>query len=283
MAERDTQNWWITGVSSGLGRAVALAALRLGKHVAGTVRREEDRIAFEALAPGLAHGFLLDVTDHDAVHETAKRIETELGPIDIVVNNAGYGLVGAIEEASMPEIRAQFEVNVFGAIAVIQSALPYMRARRAGRIINITSVSGLAPWWGTGIYGASKFAMECIGQTLAEEVGPLGIKVTNVEPGGLRTEFAGGSMVFTAREIGDYETTAHEARRIFADHAGDEPGDPAKAALAILQIAEAEEPPLQLLLGADALFYVGRKLGAFHAETARWAQLSLSTAFDKDD
>ena len=283
MVERDMRNWWITGVSSGLGRAVALAALRLGNHVAGTVRREEDRIAFEALAPGLAHGFLLDVTDHDAVHETAKRIETELGPIDIVVNNAGYGLVGAIEEASMPEIRAQFEVNVFGAIAVIQSALPYMRARRAGRIINITSVSGLAPWWGTGIYGASKFAMECIGQTLAEEVGPLGIKVTNVEPGGLRTEFAGGSMAFTARAIEDYEATAHEARRIFADHAGDEPGDPAKAALAILQIVEAEEPPLQLLLGADALFYVGRKLGAFHAETARWAQLSLSTAFDEND
>ena len=283
MSESHTRIWWITGVSSGLGRAVAMAALRLGDHVAGTLRREEDRIAFEALAPGLAHGYLLDVTDHDAVHDTAKRIETDLGPIDILVNNAGYGLVGAIEEASMAEIRAQFDVNFFGAVAVIQAALPSMRARRAGRIINITSVSGLAPWLGTGIYGASKFAMECIGQTLAEEVGPLGIKVTNVEPGGLRTEFAGGSMSFTAREIEDYEATAHEARRIFTDHAGNEPGDPVKAAAAILHIAEAEEPPLHLLLGADALFYVGRKLGAFHAETARWAQLSLSTGFDEKE
>ena len=283
MAECDTRIWWITGVSSGLGRAVAYAALRLGDHVAGTVRREEDRVAFEALAPGLAHGYLLDVTEQEAVRETAARIEADLGPVDILVNNAGYGLVGAIEEASMAEIRAQFEVNFFGAVSVIQSVLPSMRARRAGRIINITSVSGLASWWGTGIYGASKFAMECIGQTLAEEVAPLGIKVTNVEPGGLRTEFAGGSMSFTAREIEDYETTAHEARRIFADHAGDEPGDPVKAALAIVHIAEAEEPPLQLLLGADALFYVGRKLGAFHAETARWAPLSLSTGFDEND
>ena len=281
MTERDTRIWWITGVSSGLGRAVALAALRLGDHVAGTVRREEDRTAFEALAPGLAHGYLLDVTEQEAVRETAARIEADLGPIDILVNNAGYGLVGAVEEASMDEIRAQFDVNFFGAVAVIQSVLPYMRARRAGRIINITSVSGLAPWWGTGIYGASKFAMECIGQTLAEEVGPLGIKVTNVEPGGLRTEFAGGSMSFTAREIEDYDATAHEARRIFADHAGEEPGDPVKAALAILHIADAEEPPLHLLLGADALFYVGRKLGAFHAEIARWAQISLSTGFDE--
>lgn len=283
MIERDTRIWWITGVSSGLGRAIAFAALRLGDHVAGTVRREEDRVALEALSPGLAHGYLLDVTEQEAVRETAARIETDIGPVDILVNNAGYGLVGAIEEASMAEIRAQFEVNFFGAVSVIQAVLPSMRARRAGRIINITSVSGLAPWWGTGIYGASKFAMECIGQTLAEEVGPLGIKVTNVEPGGLRTEFAGGSMSFTAREIADYEATAHEARRVFADHAGDEPGDPVKAALAIVHIAEAEEPPLHLLLGADALFYVGRKLGAFHAEIARWAPLSLSTAFDENE
>lgn len=283
MTERDTRIWWITGVSSGLGRAVAFAALRLGDHVAGTVRREEDRVAFEAIAPGLAHGFLLDVTEQEAVRETATRIEADIGPIDILVNNAGYGLVGAIEEASMAEIRAQFDVNFFGAVSVIQAVLPSMRARRAGRIINITSVSGLAPWWGTGIYGASKFAMECIGQTLAEEVGPLGIKVTNVEPGGLRTEFAGGSMSFTSREIADYEATAHEARRIFADHAGNEPGDPVKAALAIVHIADAEEPPLQLLLGADALFYVGRKLGAFHSEIGRWAPLTLSTGFDENE
>lgn len=278
----ESRKWWITGVSSGLGQAIAAAALARGDVVAGTVRREADLEAFEAQAPGRALGFLLDVTDTTAANKTAAAIEARTGGIDILVNNAGYGLIGAIEEASAEEIRAQFDVNVFGAIGVIQSILPFMRERKRGHILNVTSVSGLAPWMGTGIYGATKYALECIGQTLAEEVRPLGIKVTNIAPGGLRTDFATRSLTVCKNEIADYEPTAHLARNILSGHGGSEGGDPAKAALAVLKAVDAEEPPLHLLLGADALHYVGRKLGAFHAEIADWAPVTLSIAYDED-
>lgn len=273
--------WWITGVSSGLGQAIAAAALARGDVVVGTVRRDEDKQKFEQLAAQNAIGLILDITDEKAVNDTAAKIEATIGPIDILVNNAGYGLVGAIEEASMAEIRAQFDVNVFGTISVIRSVLPFMRKRGAGRIINVTSVSGLAPWMGTGIYGASKFALECIGQTLAEEVAPLGIKVTNVAPGGLRTDFATRSLTVCQTEIADYEPTAHLAKTILSGHGGSENGDPAKAALAVLKIADTDEPPMHLLLGADALHYVGRTMGKFHAEMADWAAVSVSIAFDE--
>ncbi|ABS62610.1 short-chain dehydrogenase/reductase SDR [Parvibaculum lavamentivorans DS-1] len=278
----ESRKWWITGVSSGLGQAIATAALARGDMVAGTVRRKADLEVFEALAPGRALGFLLDVTDSAAVRKTAAIIEERTGGIDILVNNAGYGLIGAIEEASVEEIRAQFDVNVFGAVGVIQAALPFMRKRRAGHILNVTSVSGLAPWMGTGIYGATKYALECIGQTLAEEVRPLGIKVTNVAPGGLRTDFATRSLAVCKTEIADYEPTAHLARNILSSHGGNEGGDPVKAALAVLKVVDAEEPPLHLLLGADALHYVGRKLGAFHAEIADWAPVTLSIGYDEN-
>lgn len=273
--------WWITGVSSGFGRAIAEAALSRGDTVVGTVRREADVKNFEALAPGRSLSFILDVTDDEAVRKTVSLIEASTGGIDILVNNAGYGLVGAIEEASSAEIRAQFNVNVFGAISVIQAVLPFMRGRRAGHVINVTSVSGLAPWMGTGIYGASKFALECVGQTLAEEVKPLGIKVTNVAPGGLRTDFATRSLTTCKAEIADYEPTAHLARNILSDGGGSEKGNPHKAAQAVLTIADMNEPPMHLLLGADAMHYVGRTLGAFQAEMADWASLTVSIAYDK--
>lgn len=276
------RKWWITGVSSGLGQAIAAAALARGDVVAGTVRRDVDLETFGAQAPGRALGFLLDVTDGAAVRETAAAIEERMGGIDVLVNNAGYGLIGAIEEASTDEIRAQFDVNVFGAIEVIQAILPFMRKRKRGHILNVTSVSGLAPWMGTGIYGATKYALECIGQTLAEEVRPLGIKVTNVAPGGLRTDFATRSLTVCKTEIADYEPTAHLARNILSGHGGNEGGDPAKAALAVLKAVDAEEPPLHLLLGADALHYVGRKLGSFHAEIADWAPVTLSIGYDEN-
>ena len=281
MTQINSKTWWITGVSSGFGRSIAEAALARGDFVVGTVRKETDRASFESLAPGRALGFILDVTDDVATKKTATLIEEKTGGIDILVNNAGYGLVGAIEEATQSEIRAQFDVNVFGAISVIQSVLPFMRARRAGHIINVTSVSGIAPWMGTGIYGASKFALECIGQTLAEEMKPLGIKVTNVAPGGLRTEFATRSLTTVKTEIADYESTAHFARKILTENGGNESGDPAKAAGAVLTIADMEKPPMHLLLGADALHYAGRTIGAFQMELADWAPLSASIAFDK--
>ncbi|HEY6451533.1 MAG TPA: oxidoreductase, partial [Steroidobacteraceae bacterium] len=254
------KHWLITGVSSGLGRALAESVLRRGDRVTGTVRTEAARTAFLRGASGAAIARLLDVTDEAAVHATVAASEAETGPIDVVVNNAGYGLVAGVEEASLDEIRAQFAVNVFGAVAVMQAALPFLRARRAGRIINISSVSGLVGWPALGIYSASKFALEGLSETLALEVAPLGIHLTLIEPGGMRTDFSGRSRAESARLIVDYEATVGANRRILAEHAGREPGDPARAARAILAVADAPHPPRRLLLGTDALGYVQRKL-----------------------
>jgi NAD(P)-dependent dehydrogenase (short-subunit alcohol dehydrogenase family) len=274
-------NWLITGVSGGLGRALAEAALARGDEVAGTVRKDADLTAFEALAPGRARGFLADMTDEAAVSAAVEGAEAALGGLDILVANAGYGLVGAVEEATLAEIRAQFEVNVFAPIVAIQAVLPHFRRRRAGHIIAITSVSGVAVWAGTGIYCGSKHALEGVTRTLAQEVAELGVKVTNVEPGGMRTAYAGSSMVVSQRRIADYDGAARNAQRILGDHAGHEPGDPAKVAKAILAIAGTAEPPLQLLLGADAIGYATQQMAAFQTEIGRWAALSLSTGFSE--
>jgi NAD(P)-dependent dehydrogenase (short-subunit alcohol dehydrogenase family) len=273
-------NWLITGVSGGLGRALAVAALARGDQVAGTVRKPTDLAAFEALSPGRAHGFLADMLDVASIRAAVDGAVAKLGGIDVLVGNAGYGLIGAVEESSLAEIRAQFEVNVFGPIAAIQAVLPHFRARRAGHVITITSVSGVATWAGTGIYCASKHALEGVTQTLAQEVAELGINVTNVEPGGMRTDYAGRSLIVSERKIADYDGAARNAERILGDHAGHEPGDPAKVAAAILAIAGAPEPPLQLLLGADAMLYATRQLASFQAEMGQWAKLTLSTGFD---
>ena len=273
-------NWLITGVSGGLGRALAQAALARGDQVAGTVRKPADLAAFEALSTGRAHGFLADMLDEASIRAAVDGAEAKLGGIDVLVGNAGYGLIGAVEESSLAEIRAQFEVNVFGPIAAIQAALPYFRARRAGHIITITSVSGVAAWAGTGVYCGSKHALEGVTQTLAQEVAELGVKVTNVEPGGMRTDYAGRSLIVSERKIADYDGAARSAEHILGDHAGHEPGDQGKVAAAILAIAGADEPPLQLLLGADAMLYATRQIAAFQTEIGRWAKLSLSTGFN---
>ncbi len=275
--------WFVTGVSRGLGRDLALAALARGDVVAGTVRKQAAAAAFEALHSTNAIALIADVTDVSSIEAAVAHVEARHGRIDVLVNNAGFGMVGAIEETSLAQIRDVFETNVFGAIGVIQAVLPGMRARRAGHIVTITSVSGWAPWAGTAIYGASKFAMECIGRTLAQELAPVGIKVTNVAPGGLRTDFAGTSMHVAARRIDDYDTTAHQAQRTFTDHAGEEPGDPAKAAQAILALVDLETPPLRLLLGADALGYAEGEIAAMQADIAAWRPLTMSIAITGAD
>jgi NAD(P)-dependent dehydrogenase (short-subunit alcohol dehydrogenase family) len=275
-----SKTWMITGVSSGFGLAVAKAALDRGDRVVGTVRKAADKVAFEALAPGRSIGMLLDVTDDAAAFAVVAAAEAATGGIDILVNNAGYGLVGGVEEASLAEIRAQFAVNVFGAIAVTQAILPFMRARRAGRIIVITSVSGLVGWPSLGIYTGSKFALEGICETLAQEIEPMGIKLTMIEPGGFKTEFAKGSRTRTEHVIDDYDATVGANRQILVDHAGHEPGDPAKAAAAILAIADHAAPPLRLLLGTDAFGYATYKYDAQLREMAEWKDVTLSMNFD---
>ena len=273
-----SRKWLITGVSSGLGREIAKAALAIGDEVAGTVRGEADRAAFDALAPGRAIGLIMELTDEAAVRAAVGEAERRMGVIDILVNNAGYGLVGAVEEASLAEARAQFEVNLFGTMAVIQAVLPGMRARRAGRILTVTSVSGLAAWGGTGVYCASKFALEGLTQALAQEVAELGIKVTNIAPGGLRTDYAGRSLVLTKNTMADYEGAAGFARRVLKDGAGRESGDPAKAAAAVLKLAEAENPPMHLLLGQDAVHYATRAAGELQTDLGEWIGLTTSIA-----
>lgn len=274
-------NWLITGAGAGLGRALMDAALARGDKVVGTVRNDAAASELERLAPGRSFAFIVDMADEARVRAVVEAAEQTLGGIDVLVNNAGYGLVGAVEEASLAEVRAQFEVNVFGPIAAIQAALPHMRRRKAGHVVNITSVSGLAAWAGTGIYCGSKHALEGVGRTLAQEVAPLGIKVTNVEPGGMRTDYAGRSMRVTEAKIADYDQTAHNAERILGGHAGQEGGDPAKVAAAILKIVDDENPPVQLLLGADAVHYATQSWAAFQEEFGRWAALSLSTGYDE--
>jgi len=266
-------NWFITGVSTGLGRAIASAALEAGHTVVGTVRNPDAVAAFEALGDK-AVGMVLDVTDADAVKAVVDAAEARTGGLDVVVNNAGLGYTGAIEETPIADAKALFEVNVWGALAVIQAALPYLRARRAGHIVNVGSISGLACWNGTGIYGATKFALDCIGRTLAQEVNPLGIRVTNVAPGGMRTEFAASRLLGAQPTIADYAETAHVARTVLTGHHGEEPSDPVKIAQAILTAVAADEPPLLLLLGTDALGYAEREFAMLQGQVDGWKHLT---------
>jgi NAD(P)-dependent dehydrogenase (short-subunit alcohol dehydrogenase family) len=272
-------NILITGVSTGLGRALAAAALADGRKVAGTVRSEEARRAFEALKPGYAFGKILDVTDNAAIAPTVSTIEKDVGPIDALINNAGYGHEGTIEESSLADLRRQFEVNVFGAVAMIQAALPYMRKRRSGHIVNITSMGGIVTFPGVGFYHGSKFALEGLSETLGKEVAGFNIHVTAVAPGMFRTDWAGRSLVRAERKIADYDAVFEPLRVRRRANSGKQPGDPAKAARAILKLIDSGSPPAHLLLGPDAVWLVGEKLDAMKAEIEAWKDVSLSTDF----
>ena len=269
----------ITGVSSGFGRAIAEAALASGQAVVGTLRKEEERAAFDGLSPGRSYGVLLDVTDNAAIPRVVGKVEREIGAIDILINNAGYGHEGLVEESTLDEMRRQFEVNVFGAVAMIQAVLPAMRARRSGRILNISSMGGFITLPGLGYYHASKFALEGISETLGKEVKDFGIRVTAVEPGGFRTDWAGRSMVRAPRSIADYDALMNPIRERRQKMSGHQLGDPRKAAAAILRIATAENPPAHLLLGSDAWRLVHEKLDGLKADFDAWKDLTLSTDF----
>ncbi|OWT67383.1 MULTISPECIES: oxidoreductase [unclassified Achromobacter] len=267
----------ITGVSSGFGRALAEQALAAGHRVIGTVRNEQARTAFEALAPGAAHGRLLDVTDVDAVPAVVAGIEADIGPVDVLVNNAGYGHEGVMEESPLSEMRRQFDVNVFGAVAMMKAVLPFMRARRRGHILNITSMGGFITMPGIAYYCGSKFALEGISEVLGKEVKPLGIAVTAVAPGSFRTDWAGRSMVRTPRSIGDYDALFEPVRRAREEKNGKQLGDPVKAAQAMLAVIASANPPAHLLLGSDALELVRGKLAGMAEEIKEWETLSRST------
>ncbi len=267
----------ITGVSSGFGRALAIEALAAGHRVVGTLRRAGELNAFQALAPGRAHARLLDVTDSDRIDEVVAGIEQTLGPIDVLVNNAGYGHEGVMEESSLDEMRRQFDVNVFGAVAMMKAVLPGMRSRRKGRILNITSMGGFITLPGIAYYCGSKFALEGISEALGKEVKDLGIHVTAVAPGSFRTEWAGRSMVRTARSLNDYDALFDPIRQRRQHTSGKQLGDPGKAAKAMLQVIESDAPPAHLLLGSDALALVREKLAHLHDDMSRWEHVTRST------
>ncbi|PXV58783.1 Short-chain dehydrogenase [Dyella jiangningensis] len=267
----------ITGVSSGFGRALAQEALARGHRVVGTVRSEPARQAFEALVPGNAVGRVLDVTHADAIDGVVAEIEHNVGAVDVLINNAGYGHEGILEESPLEEMRRQFDVNVFGAVAMMKAVVPYMRNRRRGHILNITSMGGHITLPGIAYYCGSKFALEGISEVLGKEVAPLGIAVTAVAPGSFRTDWAGRSMVRTPRAIPDYDELFDPIRVARQQKSGKQLGDPAKAARAMLDIIASPSPPSHLLLGSDALELVRRKLADLAAEIDQWETVSRST------
>ncbi|HGM5879977.1 MAG: oxidoreductase [Stenotrophomonas maltophilia] len=267
----------ITGVSSGFGRALAQQALQAGHRVVGTVRNDQARVAFEALAPGRAFGRLLDVTDADAIDALVADVEESVGAIDVLVNNAGYGHEGILEESTLAELRHQFEVNVFGPAAMIKAVLPHMRARRRGHILNITSMGGFITMPGIAWYCGSKFALEGISEVLGKEVAAFGIHVTAVAPGSFRTDWAGRSMARAPRSIEDYDALFDPIRSAREAKSGHQLGDPLKAAQAMLQIIDSDAPPSHLLLGSDALQLVRAKLASMASTIDAWEQLSRST------
>jgi NAD(P)-dependent dehydrogenase (short-subunit alcohol dehydrogenase family) len=271
--------WLVTGASSGLGRALAEAALEAGYAVVATARRPDSLSDLAERYPGQVTAEKLDVTDHANVVEVISDVETRFGGIDVLVNAAGYGYLAAIEEGVDDQIRAQFETNVFGLLDVTRAALPGMRARRSGTIVNFSSLGGLVAFGATGYYHATKFAVEALSESLSHEVAPLGIKVLIVEPGAFRTDWAGRSMIESPTTIKDYAETAGKRRTATKATSGSQPGDPAKAAAAIIQAVGAKEPPLRLLLGASALKVAYGRLDSLRENFDAWRDVTTSVDF----
>ncbi|OQP35481.1 oxidoreductase [Pantoea latae] len=267
----------ITGVSSGFGQALAQAALTAGHRVIGTVRSQPALEAFTAQDPARAHGAILDLTDVKRIAPLMAALQQAHGPIDALINNAGYGHEGIFEEATLAEMRHQFEVNLWGAVAMMKALVPYFRARRRGRIINITSMGGFITLPGISDYCASKFALEAFSETLSQELAGFNIAVTAVAPGSFRTDWAGRSMVRSPRTIGDYDALFDPVREARLAKSGRQNGDPHKAAQAILDLLNHPAPPAHLLLGSDALQLVRDKLRALESSLAEWERVTRST------
>lgn len=273
--------WLVTGTSSGFGRSIAGAAVSRGDTVIATARRLE---TIEDLAAdsreGTVHPMALDVTDPVQIGRVVDEVVDRFGRVDVLVNNAGYGSVGAVEEFGMDELRGQFETMFFGAVELTKAVLPHMRARRSGDIVQISSFGGQVAYPGFGSYCAAKFALEGLSEALAAEVKPLGIGVLVVEPGAFRTGFGGGRMQ-RSNEIEDYRGSVGGTREAVDGMDGAQPGDPTRAAEAILAALDADETPLRLPLGADAVEGIRTKLDSVRAEVEAWENVALNTALDE--
>lgn len=272
--------WLITGSSRGLGRCLAEAVLAAGYRVVATARQPEQLADLAVKYGDQVLPVALDVTNAAAAHAAVQAAVDFYGRIDVVVNNAGYASIAPIEDMPEAVFRAQIETNFFGVVNVTRAALPHFRKQRSGRFLQISSIGGRRGTVGLGAYQSAKFALEGFSEVLAKETRPLGIKVTIVEPGGMRTDWSGASM--TVADIQeDYRSTVGEVADYLREYAGQEPGDPRKAAQTIFHIAGLEEPPLRLLLGTDAVYLAGIAAADRAAEDERWKDLSTSTDFDR--
>jgi len=272
--------WFITGVSGGLGKSIAKAAAEQGNVVVGSLRNETQFQEFLDLVPGKTFPVLLDVRDLQQSKTAIDQIISTYGKIDVLVNNAGYGLVGAIEELSQEELRDQMEVNFFGALQLCQLVLPFMRKNRLGHIFNISSIAGLNGTNALGLYNASKFALEGFSEGMMLETKHLGIKVTIVEPGPFRTKWAGGGLIHAKKNIPDYESVTSVLRSRLEKVNGNQPGDPDRAAKLIVEVALTENPPLRLLLGASGYQVIESKLKRLTEELMTWKEKGIATDFD---
>jgi NAD(P)-dependent dehydrogenase (short-subunit alcohol dehydrogenase family) len=271
--------WLITGCSTGMGRDIALEALERGYRVVLTARNPDSVADLVARFPQRSTGVALDVTDRAQIDAAVAHARAKFGPIDVLVNNAGYGYIAAIEEGDLTEVRAMFETNFWGLLAVTRAVLPEMRARRSGQIINNSSQAGLMSYPGTAYYSTSKFAVEALSEGLSREVADFGIRVTAVEAGPVRTDWAGRSMKRAPTRIPDYAEVVGARAQLIVDMDGKQPGDPKRAAQAIVALAECENPPRQLLLGRGVLATYRQKLAEVGAMLDAWEEVTLSADY----
>ncbi|WP_339108551.1 oxidoreductase [Thioclava sp. GXIMD4216] len=270
------KTFFITGANSGFGFSIAKAASGAGHKVIGTVRSDAARTSLLERLPGV-HTVLCDVTDFDRIDGIVDQAEADFGPVDVLVNNAGYGHEGVLEESPLSEMRRQFDVNVFGAVAVAKAFLPRFRQRRAGFILNVTSMGGLITMPGIAYYCGSKFALQGISEVMRSEMAPFGVHVTALCPGSFRTDWAGRSMVRTERSIAEYDPLFDPIRQTRQQKDGKQLGDPDKLAAAVLNLVMSDNPPPQLLLGSDALGLVQSRLHAMLQEIDDWETVTCST------
>jgi len=271
--------WFITGASSGFGQALCQVALDRGDAVVTTTRNAHNLPSWTSSHPQQVVGLSVDVTDEAQVREAVNEATEQFGRIDVAVNNAGHALVGAIEEASDAQLREQFEVNLHGVINVTRAVLPVMREQRHGHLVQMSSLNGVQGLPGGGYYAASKFAVEGLSESLAQEVAHLGIRVTIVEPGPHRTRFARHESMRWSTPIDDYGPTVGATRAALEQMDGNQPGDPSRAARAIAEVVDSPAPPLRLALGRMALDSIEAGLAARQEELNAWRTLSLSTDF----
>lgn len=272
--------WLITGSSTGFGRVLTEVLLEKGERVVATARSVASLADLQTQFPDTLKSLTLDVTNFAQIEEVVKEANNWATRIDVLVNNAGFGLVGAIEECSMAEIKHQFETNVFGAIAMIQAVLPTMRNQRSGHILNISSVVGVTSYMGTGYYAATKHALEAINESLAKEMETFGIKSIAINPGPFRTDFAGRSLRLSANTIDAYDGPVHDRRTGIQEMDGTQEGDPYKAALAMIAVVESQNPPQNLPLGKMAYEVFHAKSAKLVEDTEAWKSTILGADLD---